>query len=250
MKIYLFSTLVFIVVIVDSCIKKQEREINTVQVTALIDVTNMMTILPDSETLLSFYEFPKDKNKEAFFRLTTTTDKLLNPVSEYHLASGDETEKDNQFDDPDYREKQVLSFYSDVRQAVDAFNTKAQQDSEIGHSEVFRCVAAELIRMKENKADKNLLAIYSDLGENSDLFSVYNKHDQELLLQQPDSLIQKFEGAKLLPPDLYGFTVMIVFQPKIRQEDRMFAAMAEVYKKILKAHNAKVIICSDNPKSI
>ncbi|MBP6024908.1 hypothetical protein [Ferruginibacter sp.] len=248
MKTLLMVTLFLNALVCTSCNKKQRHQTASIQVTALVDITDPRDVLPDAETLLSFYEFTKDKNIKALFRITATTDKLLNPVAEHHLASGDETEKDNQFDDPDYREKLVLSFYTNVRQAVSAFNTKAQQDTLLGHSECFRSIAGELTRMVENKTDKSLLVVYSDLAENSDLLNVYTKIAPEQIFKHPDSVLQKFEATKLLPRSLSGFTVLFIFQPKNREEDKLFAAMAEMYKKMLSALGAKVIIRSDNPK--
>ena len=246
MKTYLITMLLFIAVFINSCDKKPEHY--TSSLTVLVDITNRREVLPAAEILLTFYDFAKGRNKEVFFRITTTTDKLLNPVAEHYLASGNETEKDNQFDDPDYREKLVLSFYSDVRQSVGAFNTNAQQDTILKHSECFRSIAGELARMKENKADKNLLVIYGDLSENSDLFSVYGKRVTGYVFKHPDSALQKFETTGLLPQDLSGFTVMIIFQPIDRDQDKLFNVMAGLYKKMLTARGAKVIIRSDNPK--
>jgi hypothetical protein len=102
--------------------------------------------------------------------------------------------------------------------------------------------------MKENKTDKSLLLVYSDLCENSDLFSVYKKTATEQLLKHPDSVLQKFEATGLLPQDFSHFTVMIIFQPRSRDQDRLFNAMAELYKRMLTSRRAKVIIRSDNPK--
>jgi hypothetical protein len=220
------------------------------QATALVDITDRRDVLPDAEMLLSFYDFTKDNSRRAYFRITTTSDKLLNPVSENYLASGKETEKDNQFDDPDYRERLVLAFYDEVRKSVSEFNAKLKQDSLLDHSECFRSIASELMRMDENKADKSLLAVYSDLCENSGLFSVYTKTGFTQLQNNPASIIQRFESANLLPKNLKGFIVMFIFQPKTRNEDSLFNAMAGVYKKMLEARGAKVIIRSDNPKYI
>lgn len=248
MKILLMVSLVLNTLVHVACNKKPEHQTAAIQVIALVDITDPRDVLPDAESLLSFYDFMRDKNTKAFFRITATTDKLLNPVAEHHLASGDETEKDNKFDDPDYREKLVLSFYANVRQSVSAFNTKARYDTMLKHSECFRSIAGELARMKENKADKNLLVIYSDLGENSDLFSVYEKAALAHVLKNPDSVLKKFEATKLLPRSLSGFTVLFIFQPKNRAEDKLFTIMAGLYKKILSGLGAKVIIRSDNPK--
>ncbi|HAO09405.1 MAG TPA: hypothetical protein DCQ50_21035 [Chryseobacterium sp.] len=248
MKTIRISLLLLVMAVYSSCQKKHKQQPLSVQVTSLVDITDPRAVMPDAETILSCFDFTNDKDKEAFFRLTTTTDKLLNPVSENHLASGYETEKDNQFDDPDYRKKLVLSFYSGIRECVNKFNTKSQHDSILRYSECFRSIASELVRMKENKADKSLLLVYSDLCENSDLFSVYKKTATEQLLKHPDSVLQKFESTGLLPEDLSHFTVTIIFQPRSRDQDRLFNAMAELYKRMLSNRRAKVIIGSDNPK--
>jgi len=251
MRAILIVTYTLIVLFYSNCSPKTEPQpLYSVQVSVLVDITDKREVLPDAETLLSYYDLDKSKNTEAFFRLTTTTDKLFNPVAEIHLPSGDESEKDNQLDDPDFREKVVLDFYSNVRQSISSFNEKARKDTVIEHSECFRSIARELARMKENKTDKTLLVVYSDLAENSDLLNVYSKTDLELLMKHPNSVVKKFEATNLLPQNLYGYTVLFIFQPKNRAEDILFEKITTLYQNMLKARGAKVVIRSDNPKSI
>ena len=220
----------------------------SVHVTALVDITDPRAILPDAQSLLLLYDFPKDKNKEAYFRLMTTTDKVLNQAIELHVAPAEETKKYNQFEDPDFREKEILAFYEAVRHSVASFNANRQLDTILGHSECFQSIARELFLMKEWKANKNALLIYSDLAERSDIFNIYGSGSVQQLLERPEILIKKFEATGLLPNDLSGFTVMFIYQPKNREDDKRFNEMAKLYQKMLTKRKATVLVNANNPK--
>ena len=249
MKTFPIYVLLFVSAVFNSCNKNKKHPPDTVNITALLDITDPMAIFPDAESLLSIYDFPKDKNKEAFFRLTTTTDKLLNPAIELHLPPAETTKKDNQFEDPDFREKEVLAFYEEVRKSIASFNTQKLEDTTLEHSECFRSIAGELTLMKEHKTGKCLLAVYSDLAENSDLDIVYGSGLQQLL-KHPDTTLKRFETTGLLPNDLSGFTVLFIYQPKDREDDQRFNTMVRLYQKMLSKRGATVIVSADNPKYI
>lgn len=250
MKTYQIYMILLVIMAYSACNEKQEYLPVSINITAMVDITDPNNVLPDAESLLSIYDFQNYKNKEAFFRLTTTTDKLLNPAIEIHLAAAEKTEKENQFEDPDFREKEVLAFYESVRSSIASFNIQKRHDSSLGHSECFRTIASELSRMKERKTSKYLLAVYSDLSENSDLYNIYKPVDLQQVFKYPDTVIKRFEETKLLPNDLSGFTVLFIYQSKNREDDKRFNAMAGLFKKLLFARKATVLISADNPKYI
>jgi hypothetical protein len=111
MRMITIYTLLLVSTVYISCISREMKQETSMHITALVDITDRRIILPDAETILSLFDFKSDKDKEAYFRMTNITDKLLNPSVEERLSSGTVTEKGNQFDDPDFREKQVLAFY-------------------------------------------------------------------------------------------------------------------------------------------
>ena len=101
------------------------------------DITDPLSLLPAAEPILKLYEFDRNKNAEADFRLSTITDKHLNPAIQYHLPEGSVTEKDNDQDDPNFREKLILSFYETMKRAISNFDTASHLDSSLNHSECF-----------------------------------------------------------------------------------------------------------------
>lgn len=243
-------TLLLVSIVYISCGSREMKQETSRQITAMVDITDRRIVLPDAETILSLFDLKGDKDKEAFFRMTTITDKLLNPFVEERLPFGTVTEKDNQFDDPDFREKQVLAFYRKVRQAVDTFTVHNKEDSTLPQSECFRSIASELTKMKERKTDKSVLLVYSDLAENSDLLRVYDSASLKLLLSNPDSVQRRFEATKLLPNDLTGYTIVFIFQSPTKGADIVCNSMGEIYIKMLRERGAKVIVTADNPKYI
>jgi hypothetical protein len=242
--------LVLVSAVYVSCGSREMKQEASMQITAMVDITDRRIVLPDAETILSLCDLKGDKEKEVMFRLTTMTDKLLNPAVEERLLQGSITEKDNQYDDPDYREKQVLAFYGKVRKAVDTFTVHNIEDSTLPQSECFRSIAQELTRMKEQHRDKSVMVVYSDLGENSDLFRVYDSASFKLLLTNPDSIQRRFEAANLMPDNLSDFTVLFIFQPPDKEADNICNKMAMIYKKMITARGGKVMLIAGNPKYI
>jgi hypothetical protein len=250
MRTITIYALLFVSVVYISCGSRESEQETSMQITAMVDITDKRIVLPDAETILSLCDLKGDKEKEVMFRLTTMTDKLLNPAVEERLLSGSITEKDNQFDDPDYREKQVLDFYKKVRQLADTFTVHNIEDSTLPQSECFRSIVQELSRMKEQHRDKSVMVVYSDLGENSDLLRVYDSASFKLLLTNPDSILRRFEATKLMPDNLSGFTVLFIFQPPDKEADNICNKMAMIYKKMIEARGGKVLLIADNPKYI
>ena len=212
----------------------------SVDITALIDVTDQLTVLPQPEAILKLYDFDSDRNINASFKICSITDRQLNPEKDIYLPNSSVTEKDNVQDDPYYREKLVLLFYNGVRKAINDFITTNKNDSSLNHSECFRTIADELSNMKNNQAQKKILLIFSDLQENSELFDCYKIRGQELLNKKQGEVLKIFEQANLLPNVLKGTIAIFVYAPKNREEDQRYMNMVSVYKKLLESKGAIV----------
>jgi len=212
----------------------------SVDITAIVDVTNQQTVLPKTESILKLYDFDSDRNIKASFRICSITDKQLNPEKDTYLPNGSVTEKDNLQDDPYYREKLILSFYNQVRKDINDFIGANKNDTSLNHSECFRTIADELSDMKNNQARKKILLVFSDLQENSDLFDCYKTKDQELLDKKQGEVLKIFEQDNLLPNDLKGITTIFIYDPRNRKEDQHYMNMVSVYKKLLESRGVIV----------
>jgi len=212
----------------------------SVDLIAIVDVTDKQTVLPQAESILKLYDFDSDRNIKASFRICSITDRQLNPKKDTYLPNGSVTEKDNLQDDPYYREKLILSFYNGVRKDINDFSATNKNDTSLNHSECFRTIADELNDMKNNQAQKKILLIFSDLQENSDLFDCYKTKDQELLDKKQGEVLKIFEQANLLPNDLKGIITIFIYDPRYRKDDQRYMSMVSIYKKLLESRGAIV----------
>jgi hypothetical protein len=246
MKKYIYYFTFLLCGIGSSCYKNQQTENSSIQISSLVDLTDKLVVLPDALSLLSFFDMKNDSKKSVSFRLTTTTDKLLNPATEFYLPIDSITEEDNKFDDPYFREKIILQFYKNVKEAIAKVSVIQQLDSAIQFSECFRSIANELTLINANKKSKNYLFVYSDLFENSSLYNIYS-HKNNTSESIKMELEKKFIASHLLPENLSNITIYFIFQPKTREEDQLYATVFSVYKKILTERGATIILSPNNP---
>jgi hypothetical protein len=235
-------------ILFEACQEKKNQVRHSVSIVIIGDITDYHSLLPTAEPILKLYDFESDKNTEAFFRICPITDKHLNPAVEYHLSEGSVTEKDNEHDDPYYREKNVVSFYELIKKAITDFGAGSHLDSSLEYSECFSTIARELQLMKSKDSERNCLIPFSDLQENSSLFNCYTPANQQLLLEEPNKVVDIFKATHLLPDNLKNVQVIFVYQPATREEDLKFNAMLDIYRKLLEPRGATVTVQANNDK--
>jgi hypothetical protein len=96
------------------------------------------------------------------------------------------------------------------------------------------------------KREVQILLVFSDQQENSELFSCYTKANQLLLHKSPDKVAKHLDSFHLLPENLKGYTIFFVYQPKTREEDQKYLEMITVYKMLLEPRGATVTIQASN----
>lgn len=233
-------TLLFI-----SCSHKQQVEPKSVVLTVLYDCTDIRKIQPNAEFILSLYGLDKAKETEAYFRVTTTTDMVLNPSREAYLPNSIATERANSNEDPYFREKNVLIFYSQVRQAIKENITSVEVKKNYNHSECFRTMCREITALQKKKCTKSILTVYSDLQENSDMATTYGQTKIDTA-----RIKKTYIKSNLLPNNLTGLTIYFIFQPRDREEDKKFIMMYDLYQKLFEERGAKTVLQSDNNKTL
>ncbi len=242
-----FIGILFSWVVLSSCTNRLKQQPNIIYVTAVVDITDHRQVYPTAESILPLFSLNTEENSEATFRICPVTDRELNPDIEFHLPNGIETEKSNSYDDPDFRKKVIVQFFSSIRKTITEFNTKVKSDTSVAHSECFKCISNELQNLVQHKSNKGVLVVYSDLQENSAIFTCYNRSNQKLLISNPENIAGVFEKTDLLPKDLKNITVSFVYNPVSREDDIHFMAMLKVYKKLLISRGAKVSVSASNP---
>lgn len=241
-----FICVIFSCLTLSSCDTKTQRQPNGINVSIVVDVTDIRLVYPDAESILPLYDFSNEEDRAATFRISTITDRELNPDIEFHLPTGFETERSNTDDDPDYRKKVIVQFLSSIRSTISEFNAKINRDTTFGNSECFTVIAKQLQLLAKERSIKGIALFYTDLQEKSQIFSCYSDASQALLLSQPEKVAALFDKTHLLPDKLKNITVCFVYHPISRDDDIRFMAMLKVYKLLLEPRGAKVIVKASN----
>ncbi len=234
-KILLYLFTVVFMTACDVKVKVNSEQRSSVAVSAILDITDPRNYWPGADQLLQFYHFKQTPDAEGLFRLRTISDKRLTPVISYHLADAKSMEKDNSEDDPQFRNKNVVAFYSTVRRAMNDFYSHTDTTQSLSNSECFRAIADELSFLAESNADERTLIIASDLMEKSDLLDCYTAN-----LINPKAIAAQFDRANLLPQSLAGITIIFLFNPRDRIEDQRFSLIVEAYKQLFQTKGAEI----------
>jgi hypothetical protein len=103
-------------------------------------------------------------------------------------------------------------------------------------SKIYQKVTRELLKMKKKTADRNYLIIYSDMLENSNLFSFYGanwKQQIRKLTDDPANTLQELAKNGPEMPDLSEFEIYIVVtrnpenDEKINLSEQLWTALFE-----------------------
>lgn len=230
-----------------SCSKSHTPTIvHSSRISVIHDITDSMACFPAADPILAMYGFENDKNQEAHFRLVLISDKKLNPVEEINIEDGTTTEQKNENQETDYREQLVGSFYEEVRNAITDFHKHYVPSTSLKHSECFATIASELELLAGSKAAQRTLIIFSDLQENTDVFSCYTPQGQRLLQNNPGKVAKLLLQRHPLPDNLIGITVYFVYNPCNRDQDIMFGEMVAIYMQLLHARGARIVIQATN----
>lgn len=210
--------------------EKQTEAGNSIAITVIADVTDPKLIWLKAEPILPLYQFNKNPNAEAWFRLTTITDKQINPVFNYHLPKAAEAEQFNNYGDEQFRKKNILAFYEKIKSSIDTFYKMFDTTASLSHSECFATIATELTKLQNLPARMKLLIVYSDLLERS-VFDAY-EHIENATPQEIAGILLKQHS---IPATLKEIEVIVVYQPSTRKEDQQVVKMLSAYKNIIES---------------
>jgi len=241
-------TRIFVACILASCSKSHTSTIvvHSSRISVIHDITDSMACIPAADPILALYGFENDKDQEAHFRLVLISDKKLNPVEEINIEDGTTTEKKNENEETDYRDGLVGSFYDEVRNSVSDFHKHYVPIAPLKHSECFATIASELELLAGTKATQRTLIIFSDLQENTDVFSCYTPLGQKLLKDKPENVAKLLLQRHPLPDNLIGVTVYFVYNPMNMDQDIMFGEMVAIYKQLLHGRGTRIVIQATN----
>jgi hypothetical protein len=246
MKLLCVTTFLLILYGSISCNKKKDDSHILLQSAVLSDRTDPHTLQPLAQAVVQNMQITKYQNASMTFYISAITDKVMNEMKELHLGSNNATEKANVTNDPQYRKKLVVAFVRRIPSTIDTFMYMHKEIISLSHSECFRAIAGMVTKMQAHQNSINSLWVYSDLQENSDLFSAYSKQGKKVIETAPEKLTAIFESTHLLPDSLSNLTVYFMYNPETREKDIAYRRVVDVYKSVFEKRAAKVIITSSN----
>ncbi len=217
------------------------KEVAATDIFLLVDTTDLLSPYPQSKPLLALYDFADYKDQAARFRFTCITDRQLNAVLEYSLP-GVVPGKVNPEDEGEGRENNVVDFFIKVEGTIDSVVKHCRYLRTLPYSECFRTISHELQTLTNSSASRKILIVFSNLRENSDIFSCYGNAAQKLLQNNPEKVADSLSMACPLPANLSGIEIYLVYQPSDRIDDQVYLEMATIYKSLLESRGARVTI--------
>ncbi|MDB5227420.1 MAG: hypothetical protein JWN78_1613 [Bacteroidota bacterium] len=162
-------------------------------------------------------------------------------LTNFNYSSIQKVQLDKKFmflSNPNKRKREIMAFGNKLDSALQSLYTI---DTGFDNSCVYEPIVRENNRLSKVKATSRTIIICSDLQENSDLFSVYNRKDIEEIQNNPDKIIARFEN-KLKPENLTGIHIYINYLPRDYFDNERFIEMSGIIKKIFESHGATVKI--------
>lgn len=231
-----------VLLLMNSCRNDSDKIQNPIYMDLVVlnDKTDPHLLRPDA-SILRLFNLSDDNAKSVHFRYREITDRRLVPVT--NLSFPGKRSHNNNYAALS-KERLIINFYDTVRSVL-ANNSATDDSSTLDHSECFRTIADELSILSKSNAQNKILLIYSNIFENSDLLSVYDKKTGALSVPEPQKIKDCFEKSKLLPDDLKGITAFFLFKPASREEDQQYMKMVEAYK-LLESRGATIKVQADN----
>jgi len=204
-----------------------------IEATAAFDVTDPMLAQPIVSDILSNVGLKEDKWLGVQINTTVINGYDYNPLQSAVLA-----QRHFLLANPKERNKEVQLFN---RELIANVETIKKQASMLPQSSIYKYLISESTRLSRSAASKKKFFIYSDLQENSALFSVYKQKDFLLLKNHPDKVKELFLNFEK-PANLQGVEMHFIFQAQSLTANENFSLMSHLMKKIFTDAGAKVWI--------
>lgn len=137
-------------------------------------------------------------------------------------------------ENPLNRKDEVNRFYTDLEESFSEILESANWGTNA--SKIYQKVTREIIKMKKTEADNKYLIIYSDMLENSKLFTFYGanwKSSIEKMIKDPETTLAKLSENGPTLPDLSEFEIRIITtrtstnDEKINRSEQLWISLFE-----------------------
>lgn len=216
--------------------------LHSTAVSVVMDATDKKLLWPLAIPVLQVYRYPQFPDAEGWFDLSVITDKVINISYSFHLPDAQSTEQQNTEDDPQYRSKAIVGFYTDVKNSFTNIYKEFDTGKTFQYSECWSTISSALSKLNHYAAVHKYLFVFSDLAEHNELWNAYS-HDKSF---NNKSVAAIFLKAYQPPQDLKNITVVFVFRPRTRAEDKRYTTMLGIYKFILEERGATLVVQTNN----
>ena len=237
-----YSRIALLLVLIFASCKKQE--VQYTQVCVLIDVTDEK--FRDNnfvdENLPKFLKLMKLDPESDGFSGGEIKLSLINEVSDsksktIKIATA---ETGMLGENPLNRRDEVQRFSTELKESFTTILENADWGTDA--SKIYQKVSRELLKMKKSEADRKYLIIYSDMLENSKLFSFYGtnwKQQIEKLAADPELTLEQLAKNGPALPDLSEFEIFVVAS-RNQQNDEKINLSEQLWTSILEQQGATI----------
>ena len=234
--IYLLLALLILLAGVIFMRKSFEQHPTSTDITVMRDITDTQISQPKLADISTLLNLNNSKWDGAYFKFVDITDVSYN--HNYEIKIDPENQwLGNELD----RDKKVKQFYAEINKIL--LNADSEKVGKV-NSSIYKPIATELNRLSQSSSQKRFLLIYSDLEENTDKLSFYDKKTINLLRTDQNSIRKYFEALAPLK-NLTGIKVYLIYQPKNNQADELYQMIAGLYKTLLVSKGATVEITAN-----
>ncbi len=188
----------------------------------------------EASEIIELFGIKDNPFNQARFRASTLSGVHINRINQLKLSPIESMSEYQKY----VRQAEIEKFTTGIDSLI---TTLKNEETGRQYSSLFKPINAELLRLARSNADKKYFICFTDLQENSAIFSCYSKSSINFLKNNPEEFTHQFLKSAPLPPDLTGISIYIIYSPDILT-DTNFRLISEWYKQILTRRNADVFI--------
>lgn len=148
-------------------------------------------------------------------------------------------------ENPLNRKDEVERFYNELNQSFNQLMQTANWGKDA--SKIYQKITRECLKMKRRDFDRRILIIYSDMLENSKLFTFYGanwKSTIEKMIAKPEETLQNLGERGPALPDLSEFEIYII-APRTHETDEKINLSEQLWTALFEFQGAVVYFSSD-----
>lgn len=208
----------------------------SITLSVLADKTDSLIPKPQTTHIKSFFQEGSYEEGIRSFYFQQITSSNINTSFYATIPKADFFENSLQ------RKSTIRKFYKQIDTLLNAVN---EGEEIYKSSSILKPLMMQLERLNTSTTSQKVLLLYSDLLESSDLFNIYRKRNQELLITKPNEVVNLLV-SQLDIPKLGDVHLYIIYYPTDRLNNRLFEKMIFVYRELFKDSGLKIHIGIDN----